>query len=285
MASAATDLPTASEYIVHHLTHLNTSGHAQKKIVDFSIINLDTVFWSIALAVLAGWLMHKAAQSVTSGVPNRFIGAIESLVEFVDEQARSIVHGGNIKQIAPLGLTVFVWVTLMNAMDLLPVDLLPRIGELVGIHYQRVVPSADLNATMAMSLVVLFACIYYGITVKGPGGFAHELVSAPFGAGPSSGPGIIFKPFLMVANLIMQIIEYLARLVSLAMRLFGNMFAGELVFMLIALLGATATLWGFGLHFALGLTWAIFHILIVLLQAFIFMMLTLVYIGQAHDHH
>jgi F-type H+-transporting ATPase subunit a len=273
MADAA-HAPTASEYIVHHLTHLNNSGKAQAKVVDFSLFNLDTIFWSVAMGLLASLLMYRAARAVHSGVPSRFVGAIESVVEFVHEQARSIVKG-DLTYIAPLALVSFVWIVFMNALDLLPVDLLPELGLLVGIHYQRIVPTADLNATLAMSLVVLGASIYYGIKAKGGGGFAHELFSAPFGS------GIVLAPL----NLVLQLIEYAAKTVSLGMRLFGNMFAGELVFMLIALLGATATWWGFGLHFLAGLGWAIFHILIVVLQGFIFMMLTLVYLGQAHEHH
>lgn len=279
---AAEHGPTASEYIVHHLTHLNSSGDKQSKIVDFTLINLDTVVISILLALLAAWMLRAAASRVTAGVPGRFVGAIESLVEFVHTQAKSIVHG-DISYIAPLALTAFVWIAFMNTMDLLPLDVLPRLWEkyyeLSGHDphhaYLRVVPSADLNATMAMSIVVLCASIYYGIKIKHPGGFVKELFSAPFGK------GLVLAPL----NFALQIIEYAAKTVSLGMRLFGNMFAGELVFMLIALLGATATWWGFGLHFLTGLGWAIFHILIVVLQAFIFMMLTLVYIGQAHEGH
>ena len=282
---ATSQAPTASEYIVHHLAHWNTSGHAQKNIIDFSIVNLDTVLWSVLMAVLTGWLLLKAAKRVSSGVPGRFTGMIESVVEFVDEQARSIVHGDT-RYIAPLALTSFVWIFFMNAIDLIPVDLPPWIMlNVFGIEYQRAVPTADLNAPLAMSLVVIATSIYFGIKVKGGGGFAHELFIAPFGAGPSSGVGVIFKPGLWVANFAMQIIEYIARLVSLGMRLFGNMFAGELVFMLIALLGGTAVATWIGLHFVLGLGWAIFHILIITLQAFIFMMLTLVYLGQAHEAH
>ncbi len=276
---------TASEYIVHHLGHANASGKAQKGIVDFSLINYDTVFWSTAMAILAGFLLWRAAKAVHAGVPNRFVGAIEALCEFVNDQAKSLIHG-DIRYIAPLALTVFVWIVFMNALDLVPVDLVPWLVAWLGIHeYQRIVPTADLNATMAMSLVVITASIYYGIKAKGAGGFSMELLSAPFGTGPSSGPYVIFKPVLMLLNLMMQVIEYVARAVSLAMRLFGNMFAGELIFMLIALLGATMTWWLMGLHFFLGLGWAIFHILIVILQGFIFMMLTLVYLGQAHDAH
>jgi F-type H+-transporting ATPase subunit a len=269
-----------SEYIVHHLAHLNSSGHPQTKIIDFSIINWDTVFFSIAMAVLAGGLMFAAARAVSSGVPGRFVGAIEALLEFVHDQAKSIVHG-DLTYIAPLALTCFMWVFFMNSMDFIPLDLIPMIGEWFGLHYMRVVPSADLNATLAMSLVIISSTIYYGIKIKKPSGFLHELVSAPFGT--SKNP--LYALILGVLNLGMQAIEYLARFVSLGMRLFGNMFAGELVFMLIALLGATGVWYLGGLHFVLGLGWAIFHILIVALQAFIFMMLTLVYMGQAHDAH
>ncbi len=236
--AAGSSAPTASEYIVHHLAHLNSSGAAQKNIIDFSIINIDTVFYSVALALLAAWMLRAVAMRVSAGAPNRFVGAIESMVEFVDEQARSIVHGDT-RMIAPLALTVFVWIVFMNAMDLIPVDLLPSAGALIGIHYMRVVPTADLNAPMAMSLVVLVASLYYGIKIKHPGGFVKELFTAPFGA------KLVLAPF----NLALQLIEYAAKTVSLGMRLFGNMFAGELLFMLIALLGATATWWGFGLHF------------------------------------
>jgi F-type H+-transporting ATPase subunit a len=269
-----------SEYIVHHLAHLNSSGHPQTKIVDFSIINWDTVFFSIAMALVAGGLMFAAARAVSSGVPGRFVGAIEALLEFVHEQAKSIVHG-DLTYIAPLALTCFMWVFFMNSMDFIPLDLIPMIGSWLGLHYMRVVPSADLNATLAMSLVIICSTIYYGIKIKKPSGFLHELVSAPFGT--SKNP--LYALILGVLNLGMQAIEYLARFVSLGMRLFGNMFAGELVFMLIALLGATGVWYLGGLHFVLGLGWAIFHILIVALQAFIFMMLTLVYMGQAHDAH
>ncbi|MEZ5652726.1 MAG: F0F1 ATP synthase subunit A [Burkholderiaceae bacterium] len=283
---AAAHAPTPSEYIVHHLSHLNTSGHAQKTIVDFSIVNIDTVIYSVLLGALMCWLLRKAALAIRADqVPNRFVSAIESLVEFVHEQARSIVHG-DVSKIAPLALATFIWIVFMNTMDLLPVDLLPRLGELVGIHYMRVVPTADLNATMAMSLTVLGASLYYGIKIKKPGGFVHELLVAPFG---SSKNPIIFI-IMAVINFVMQVIEYIAKTVSLGMRLFGNMYAGELLFMLIALLGGafawttTGFLLGAG-HVLAGTAWAIFHILIVLLQAFIFMMLTLVYLGQAHEAH
>ena len=248
------------------------------------IINYDTIFWSVLMGVLACGLMWMVARRVNSGVPNRFVGAIEFLVEYVNEQARSIIHG-DIRYIAPLALTVFVWIVFMNTLDLVPVDLVPAIVSGLGIsHYQRILPTADLNATLAMSIVVLLASLYYGVKIK-KAHFFGELVSAPFGSGGNSGIGLIFKPILWVCNFAMQIIEYLSKTVSLGMRLFGNMFAGEMVFMLLALLGALATWWGAGLHFVLGLIWAIFHILIIVLQGFIFMMLTLIYLGQAHDAH
>jgi F-type H+-transporting ATPase subunit a len=278
--AATSGAPTPSEYIVHHLAHLNTSGAAQKNVVDFSIINVDTVFYSVLMAFVAGLVMYLAARRVHAGVPSRFVASIESLVEFVHEQARSIVKG-DITHIAPLALCSFVWIVLMNALDLVPLDLLPRIGELMGLDYMRIVPTADLNGTLSLAIVVLCLSIYYGIKAKGFGHFMHELVAAPFGSSKNPIVAII----LGIVNLLMQLIEYLAKTVSLGMRLFGNMFAGELVFMLIALLGATATWWGFGLHFLTGLGWAIFHILIITLQGFIFMMLTLVYIGQAHEAH
>lgn len=285
MATEGTHGPAnAAEYIVHHLANANSSGHPQKAIVDFSIINYDTIFWSVLMGILACGLMWMVARRITSGVPGRFTGAIEFLVEYVNEQARSIIHG-DIRYIAPLALTAFVWIVFMNTLDLVPVDLVPAIVSGLGIsHYQRILPTADLNATLAMSIVVLLASLYYGVKIK-KAHFFGELVSAPFGSGGNSGIGLIFKPILWVCNFAMQIIEYLSKTVSLGMRLFGNMFAGEMVFMLLALLGALATWWGAGLHFVLGLIWAIFHILIIVLQGFIFMMLTLIYLGQAHDAH
>jgi F-type H+-transporting ATPase subunit a len=272
MASGTEHAPNAGEYIVHHLTHLSTSK--QTSVIDWSVLNVDTMFWSIAMGLLGIFLLMKAAKNATSGVPGRFQAAVEILVEMVESQSKSIVHGDR-SFIAPVALTVFVWVLFMNAMDFLPVDSLPRIGELFGIHYQRVVPTADLNGTLGMSLGVLLLCLYYNVKVKGFGGWVHELFTAPFGN----------HPLLYPINFAMQLIEFTAKTVSHGMRLFGNMYAGELVFMLIALMGSTATVAGFFGHVIAGSIWAIFHILIVVLQAFIFMMLTLVYIGQAHEAH
>jgi F-type H+-transporting ATPase subunit a len=269
----AAHAPTASEYIVHHLGHLSTQH--QEKIVDFSIINLDTVFWSVLMGVVGLTLMIIAARRATAGVPGRFQAFVEMIVEMVNDQAKNIVHGDR-TFIAPLALTVFVWVFLMNSLDFLPVDLFSGIFRLFGAEpHFRIVPTADLNGTLGMSVGVLALMLYYNVKIKGLGGFIHELFCAPFGAHPA----------LWIANLGLNIIEFVAKTVSLGMRLFGNMYAGELVFLLIALLGSTATWWGFGMHVIAGSIWAIFHILIVLLQAFIFMMLTLVYIGQAHEGH
>jgi F-type H+-transporting ATPase subunit a len=269
MSAAA---PTPSEYIVHHLGHFSTSK--QTGIVDFSIINIDTLFWSIFVGVLGCLVMYMAARKATAGVPGRFQALIEMVVEMVEEQSKSIVHGDR-SFIAPLALTVFVWVALMNSLDFLPVDMFGALFKLFGNDhaYHRVVPTADLNGTLGMSLGVFALMIFYGIKIKGLGGFIHELFAAPF--------GIMMAPF----NFILNIIEYSAKTVSLAMRLFGNMYAGEILFMVIAMLGSIGNAYGIIGHVIAGTAWAIFHILIVLLQAFIFMMLTLVYIGQAHEGH
>jgi F-type H+-transporting ATPase subunit a len=322
--AATGQAPTATEYIVHHLTHLATGK--QQSIIDFSVFNVDTIVFSVAMMVLTLLLLWLTARKVTSGVPGRFQAAVESLVELVEEQSKSIVHGDR-TFIAPLALTVFVWIILMNAIDLIPVELFPWIAHNVfHIEYLRPLPTADLNGTLGMALGVLILMIYYGVKIKGFGGFTHELFTAPFGAHP------LLWPF----NFLLNLIEYAAKTVSLGMRLFGNMYAGELLFFLIALLGGTwgaakgtgsafawavvlfayllGLLWlsvsgrgkqalvllvvgalafwfvhpGFFLaigHALAGTAWLLFHILIVLLQAFIFMMLTLVYIGQAHEGH
>ena len=274
-ASAAGEhVITAGEYIGHHLGHLqNTHQH---DIIDMSIINLDTIFFSVVIGIIGCLLMWAAARKATSGVPGRFQALVEMIVELVEDQSKQIVHG-NRTFIAPLALTVFVWVFLMNSMDFLPVDLFAKMLSLAGMGemHLRVVPTADLNGTLGMSVGVLILMLFYNVKIKGFGGFIHELFCAPFGAHPA----------LWIFNFGLNLIEFAAKTVSLGMRLFGNMYAGELIFLLIALLGSTATWWGFGMHVIAGSIWAIFHILIVLLQAFIFMMLTLVYIGQAHEGH
>lgn len=270
--TAAVHAPTPSEYIVHHLGHF--SSQHQSKIVDFSIINVDTIFWSVFAGLVGCLLMYLAARRATSGVPGRFQAFVEMVVEMVEDQSKSIVHGDR-SFIAPLALTIFVWVALMNALDFLPVDLVSGIMRLAGMEeiHHRIVPTADLNGTLGIALGVLALMLYYSIKIKGVGGFVHELFTVPF--------GIFFAPF----NLLLNVIEFAAKTVSLGMRLFGNMYAGELLFLLIALLGSAATAFGFVGHVLAGSLWAIFHILIVLLQAFVFMMLTLVYLGQAHEAH
>lgn len=293
--SAEANAPSASDYIVHHLTHWQNKP--QTEIVDFSVINIDSIFFSSLLGVLACFFLWRAARRASSGVPGRFQAAVEFLIEMVDGQAKSIVHNAaSRKMVAPLALVVFIWIILLNAMDLLPLDLLPVMwGWIYGAlghdphhAYLRIVPTADLSVTMGLSVSVLAICLFYNIKIKGVGGWAHELVVAPFGT--SKNP--LYALLLGVANFSMQMMEFVAKTVSHGMRLFGNMYAGELLFMLIALLGGAwalsfdpASLAFLALHVAAGWVWAVFHILIILLQAFVFMMLTLVYIGQAHDQH
>ena len=275
--AAGANAPTSSEYIVHHLQHLQSVK--QGFIIDMSVINWDTLFWSIAMGILTLAVLLKAASKASSGVPGRFQAAIEMLVEMVESQSKGIIPHGDRSFIAPLALTVFVWVLFMNALDFLPVDLPHYVFQWTGldhyIHYHRIVPTADLNGTLGMSLGVLVLMLYYNVKIKGAGGFVHELFCAPFGGHPA----------LWLPNFALNLIEFAAKTVSLGMRLFGNMFAGELIFLLIALLGATGVWWLWGMHLVAGAIWAIFHILIVVLQAFIFMMLTLVYLGQAHEGH
>jgi F-type H+-transporting ATPase subunit a len=275
---------TLSQYIDHHLQHL--SSKEQSALFDPSVIHWDTLFFSLLCGFLVIALLALGARKSTAGVPGKAQAFVELLVEFVNEQANALVKG-NLAYIAPLALTVFVWVALMNAIDLLPVDLLPWIAGKMGIEYLRPLPTADLNATLGMAVGVLVLVLYYSIKIKGLGGWLHELVAAPFGQvklswNPLTWLGAIA---LAIANFGLNIIEYMSKTLSHGMRLYGNMYAGELIFFLIAGLGGTATVFGIALHLFTGTVWAIFHVLIVLLQAFIFMMLTLVYLGQAHEHH
>jgi F-type H+-transporting ATPase subunit a len=273
-----------SGYIAHHLQHL--ASDKQATLFDGSIVHWDTLFFSLLCAAIVLLLLRKAAKRATPGVPGKFQSAVEMLVEMVNEQARAMVHG-KLTYIAPLALTVFGWVAAMNAIDLLPVDWFPRAAEQLNVHNLRPLPTADLNTTFGLAIGVLLLSFYYSIKIKGLGGFAHELTCAPFGM-----VNISFNPLtwigavlLAIVNVLFNIIEYGGRTFSHGMRLFGNMYAGELIFFLIAGLGGTVTVAGVALHLITGSVWAIFHILIVLLQAFIFMMLTLAYLGQAHAHH
>lgn len=294
----ASEVMTASDYIKHHLQSLTslsdvTEGQGLRNIADFSFINLDSVFIAIVLGVLGSYFLWRGAKSATSGVPGRFQAAVEIMYEFVDDMCKSIIDNAESRKVvAPLGLTLFVWIFLMNAMDLLPVDFLPLTWQgMTGEHHAllRVVPTADLNTTLALAIGVLITCIFYSVKIKGWGGWGHELITAPFGA-----KSTIAKIILMPINFVMNVLEFFSKTVSHGMRLFGNMYAGELVFMLIALLGGAWAASGsvsildpvmFVFHILAGAAWAIFHILVITLQAFIFMALAFVYIGQAHDHH
>ncbi len=286
--SAEAHALTPGEYIRHHLQHLQVP-EKQNGIVDFSVINLDSVIFSVVLGAIICFFLYRAASKAHAGVPGRFQAAVEMLVELVDTQAKAVIHNAESRKlVGPMALTVFLWIFMMNFMDMLPVDLLPSIW--AGIYeaqghdphhaYLRVVPSADLSTTLGLSSSVLLMCLFYNIKIKGLGGWFHELTTAPFGG----------HPVLWPINFVFQMIEFVAKTVSHGMRLFGNMFAGELVFMLIALLGAYASAsLGGGLffigHIIAGTVWTLFHILVITLQAFIFMMLTLIYLGQAHDAH
>lgn len=274
---AAEQPASVNEYIVHHLTNLtHKTGEGA-----FWTVHVDSIFFAVLLAVVFGGSFWLAARKATAGVPGKFQNFVELLVEFVDTQVKDTFHGTS-RLIAPLALTIFCWVFLFNFMDLLPVDLLPWMAGKAGLHNLKVVPSTDLNITFGMSITVFLLVMYYSIRIKGAAGFAKELLLQPFGV------------WGMPGNLVLNLIEHIARPVSLALRLFGNMYAGEMIFLLIALftigkgvdgllsIGGIAGLIGQSI---LGLAWAIFHILIITLQAFIFMMLTIVYLSMAHEEH
>lgn len=262
---------SSTGYIVHHLTNLHVGE-------GFWTLHLDSLLFSVGLGTLFCTLFYLGARKATTGVPGRLQNFVELMVDFVDTQVRDSFHGTS-KLIAPLALTIFCWILLMNAMDLLPVDLLPRAAEGAGVPYLKVVPTTDLNVTFAMSITVFLLVIFYSIKVKGARGFAKELLFHPFGK------------WLMPANLLLKLVEELAKPISLALRLFGNLYAGELIFILLALFTLGAALdqasayVPFVAQVILGLAWAIFHILIITLQAFIFMMLSIVYLSMAHEEH
>lgn len=288
----ATDVMTSKSYISHHLTNLTfgklpegterydgtvvgeggvwTIAHSSDAIneaalMGFWAINVDTMLWSIGLGLLFIWLFRKVAVSATSGVPGKLQNFVETIIEFVDDNVSSIFQHKN-AVIAPLSLTIFVWVFLMNTMDLVPVDWLPYIATQMGIPYMKVVPTTDINATLGMAFAVFALILYYSVKMKGVGGFMAELSFQPLGK------------WLLPFNLFLEIVGLLAKPVSLALRLFGNMYAGEMIFILIALLP-------FWAQWILSVPWAIFHILVITLQAFIFMVLTIVYLAMAHEEH
>ncbi len=279
---AASETLTSQEYIRHHLTNLTLGVHPEHGLsfahdaeeaaaMGFWAIHVDTLFFSIGLGVLFLWFFHKVAQTATSDTPGPAQNFVEAIFDFVDENVRGSFSGQN-PLIGPLALTIFVWIFLMNLMDLVPVDLLPWLAGLIGIHHLKVVPTTDPNATFGMSLMVFILVLYYSFKVKGVGGFFGELALQPFGK------------FGLPANLLLEGINLLSKPISLALRLFGNLYAGEMIFILIAVMysgGLVLALSG-GL---LQIGWAIFHILIITLQAFIFMVLTIVYLDMAHQEH
>jgi len=337
---------TPGDYITHHLQNLTFGKHpehgwsfahsaADAKAMGFWAFHVDTMFWAVVLGLVFFFLFRNVAKKANSGVPSRFQSAIEFIVEFVDNSVRESFHGTS-KFIAPLALTLFVWIFFMNFMDLIPVDWLPWIAGKAGVHYQKVVPTTDVNATMGMAITVFVLILYYSIRIKGVGGFIAELTGQPFASNSMVGKVIFFLP-----NLLLESVALLAKPISLGLRLFGNLYAGELIFILIALIftagsgfvaaglssifgehipawfwivataAVFATLWlnlkgkletrktlwfllaemllvggiaflgGQLMHFG----WAVFHLLVITLQAFIFMMLTIVYLSMAHEHH
>jgi F-type H+-transporting ATPase subunit a len=337
---------TTGEYISHHLQNLTYGRHpdggwglahsaAEAKAMGFWAFHVDTMFWSLLLGLFFYFLFRRVAKQANAGVPTRFQSAIEYMVEFVDSSVRESFHGTS-KYIAPLALTLFVWIFFMNFMDLIPVDWLPWVASEAGIHYQKVVPTTDVNATMGMSITVFLMIIYYSIKIKGVGGFIAELTGQPFAA-----KGLVGKSIFFIPNLLLETVALLAKPISLGLRLFGNLYAGELIFILIALIftagsgfvaaglssifgehipawfwvvatasvfltlwlnlkgaldtkktlwllliemllvGGIAFLGGQLMHFM----WAVFHLLVITLQAYIFGMLTIVYLSMAHEHH
>ncbi len=284
---------SASEYIQHHLQNLTygklpagyeradgtvlqdaqwTMAHnaAEASDMGFMALHVDSLGWSVALGVIFLIIFRLAAKRVTSGQPGGLQNFVEVMIEFVDNSVKETFHGRN-KVIAPLALTIFCWVFLMNLMDLVPVDFLPQVFHMMGLEYMKVVPTTDVNITLGMSLSVFALIIYYSVKVKGVGGFLGELTLHPF-----SSDNLFLKILLVPVNFLLEGVSLLAKPVSLALRLFGNLYAGELIFILIALLP-------FWAQWTLSVPWAIFHILIITLQAFIFMMLTIVYLSMAHE--
>ncbi|MFT4612912.1 MAG: F-type H+-transporting ATPase subunit a [Bacteroidia bacterium] len=296
---------TVSEYITHHLTNLTygklpegferedgtiigeggawvmAHGGAEASEMGFAAFHVDSLAWSFGLGVIFCWIFRSVAKKAESGVPSGMVNAVEMVVEFVDSTVRDTFHGHN-KMIAPLALTVFVWVLLMNLMDLVPIDLVPGLMALAGVSYMKIVPSTDPNITLGMAVGVFVLMLYYSIKIKGFG-FVIELTTNPFKP-PTKGPLIIIAPVLIAINLFMEVVGLLSKPFSLGLRLFGNLYAGEMIFILIAALFSAGIGWmaPAGL---LQMAWAIFHLLIIPLQAFIFMVLTIVYLSMAHEDH
>jgi len=271
-----------TEYIKHHLTYLSFN----LKTMSFGnggfwTVNLDTIFFSLLMGIIAIGVLYAAARKVTAGVPGKLQNFAEMMLQFADGQVKDCFHGKN-DLIGPLALTIFLWVFLMNFMDIVPVDILPKVAQLFGIHYLKVVPTNDLNMTFAMSLSVFFLIIFYSLKIKGIKGFTKELTLQPFN-----------HPLAIPFNLLLELTGLIAKPISLALRLFGNLYAGELIFILIGLLTLQSswsepTVGSVSLSITqvlLSLGWSIFHILVITLQAFIFMVLTIVYLSLAHEEH
>jgi F-type H+-transporting ATPase subunit a len=285
-AAMATEAESPAAYITHHITFL--TNRAPHGILDFSVVNIDTVFFSVLLGLVFAGFFYGVGRRATSGVPGKLQCVIEMIVGFVDSQVRDAFSGAG-PLIAPLAITIFCWVLLFNLMDIIPIDLLPNAAQAVGLGHLRIVPSTDLNVVFGLSLPVFFLIIFYNIRMKGLGGFIGSLTLHPF-----SSSNWVIQALLVPINFVMELPSFLARPVSLALRLYGNMYAGEMVFALLALLtlsSASAALTSLSgwlrivAQVALGIGWTLFDIFVAVLQAFIFMMLTIVYLSQASEHH
>ncbi|MCY3768770.1 MAG: F0F1 ATP synthase subunit A [Gammaproteobacteria bacterium] len=286
---ASSESITSGEFIRHHLTNLTFGRHAdgswgmahtgaEAAEMGVMAVHVDSLFWSFVLGALFLWMFRRVAVRATSGEPAMLQNFCEWIVEFVDENVRGSFSGKN-DLVAPMALTLFCWIFLMNLMDLVPVEVIPRFLALFGIHFQKVVPTTDPNITFALALSIFFLMIYYSIRVKGPGGFAAELTMHPFEA-----KNPVLKILFIPLNFFLEFVSLISKPISHSLRLFGNMYAGEMIFILISLMfgaGITLTLFGGFLQFV----WAVFHILVITLQAFIFMVLTIVYMDMAHQHH
>lgn len=277
-----TEMISNTDYIKHHLTYLtyNLKTMSLGSSGGFWTINLDTLFFSVVLGVFALLFMYLGARRVSTGVPGKLQNFAELMLTFADNQVKDCFHGRN-KVIGPLALTIFIWVFLMNFMDIVPVDVLPVAAEFMGVHHLKVVPTNDLNLTFALSLSVFFLIIFYSLKIKGFKGFIKELTLQPFN-----------HPLFIPFNLLLELVGLIAKPISLALRLFGNLYAGELIFILIALLTLQAASSSYLTNATLGVAqfllafaWSIFHILVITLQAFIFMVLTIVYLSLAHEEH
>ncbi len=295
----------SQEYISHHLTNLTygklpagyvrhnadgtetelteatwTMAHSGQEAADmgFSAVHVDSLGWSFGLGAMLMFLFWRAAKKATTAVPTGFQNFVEMIVEFIDNTVKEAFHGKN-ALVAPLSLTIFTWVFMMNFMDLIPVDVLPTIFGALGVHYMKVVPSTDVNITLGMALTVFAMMIFYSIKVKGIGGFVGELTLHPFNA-----KNPVVQALFIPVNFFLESIALIAKPISLALRLFGNMYAGEMIFILIALMFSAGAFLGL-LGGVLQWAWAVFHILVITLQAFIFMMLTIVYLSMAQEDH